>query len=382
MAQIDISNYNLDGKSVKQLAFLLYKTGNDSNLVNQLVSRFSLENLINTKNNGLISNLLLYYILTNDDEKIEEIIRLCSIYGFNMMKRDYLNLAKYFYPINIDGSIKYFNYIFSMVSTSTDSVILSKDVDFLIENKMFGLISLIPGVFIESSINSYPLVNSNEIELKLKMIDNKIIDNIKDYVEKNLGIETVKQLNQFVKTQMTNFDAIIDGGNVLHARSGLIGPSSLNDLENLMELVKKEVGNPLLVIHRRHLKTWPNIINRLNVMKISYYLTPYSMNDDIFILWFFLNYGSTPYIISNDKYRDHIFKFETSKKGIIANSNKSELDYDFSQFNYILHQQTLKYNLVQLTIDSQPTYSRCIQQKNGRIYVPHLSGKFIELVIL
>jgi hypothetical protein len=51
MAQIDISNYNLDGKSVKQLAFLLYKTGNDSNLVNQLVSRFSLENLINTKNN-------------------------------------------------------------------------------------------------------------------------------------------------------------------------------------------------------------------------------------------------------------------------------------------------------------------------------------------
>jgi hypothetical protein len=247
---------------------------------------------------------------------------------------------------------------------------------------MFDLISLIHGLFIESSINSYPLVNSNEIELKLKMIDNKIIDNIKDYVEKNLGIETVKQLNQFVKTQMTNFDAIIDGGNVLYARSGLIGPSSLNDLENLMDLVKKEVGNPLLVIHRRHLKTWPNLINRLNVMKISYYLTPYNMNDDIFILWFFLNYGSTPYIISNDKYRDHIFKFETSKKGIIANSNKSELYYDFSQFNYILHQQTLKYNLVQHKIDSQPTHSRCIQQKNGRIYVPHLSGKFIELVIL
>jgi hypothetical protein len=382
MFHFDINNYNLEGKGVNQLAFLLYQTQNDSNLVNQLVSRFSLENLIKTKNNGLISNLLLYYISTNDIEKIEKIISLGSIYDFNMMKRDYLNLAKYFYPIDINISIKYFNHIFSLVSTNTDSVILSKDVDFLIENKMFSLISLISGLFIESSINSYPLVNGNERELKLKMIDSKIIDNIKDYVEKIIGTESVKKLNQFVKTQMTNFDTIIDGGNVLHARTGLIGPSSLNDLKKLIELVKKEVGNPLLVIHRRHLKTLPNLISHLNAMKISYYLTPYNMNDDIFILWFFLNYGSVPYIISNDQYRDHIFKFETSKKGKMVESTKSQLDNNFSQFNYILHQQTLKYNLVQLSIDSQPTYSRCIQQENNRIYIPHLSGKFIELVIL
>jgi hypothetical protein len=370
---IDINNYKLDEKGVKQLAFLLYQNNNDPGFVNQLINRFSLENLIKTKNNGLISNLLSYYISTNNVKKIEEIIIQSSNYDFNMMKRDYLNLSKYFYSIDIDVSIKYFNHIFSLVSTSTDSVILSKDVDFLIKNKMFGLISLISGLFIESSINSYPLINGNDIKLKLKIIDSKIINNIKDYVEKIMGSKYVKQLNHYVKTQNTMFDAIIDGGNVIHTRYGFIGQNSLNDLKNLLKLVKNKVGNPLLVIHRRHLKTCPNLISCLNIMKISYYLTPYNMNDDIFILWFFLKYNSTPYIISNDKYRDHIFKFETNKKYIKDNI--------FSQFNHVLHQQTLQYNLVQHDIDSLPQYSRCIQLENNRIYIPHLSGRFIELFI-
>ncbi len=379
MACIDISSYNLDGKGVKQLAFLLHQSNNDSNLVNQLVSKFSMENLIKTKNNGLISNLLHYYISTDNIEIINQIVSLANIHDFNMMKRDYLNLAKYFYQIDFDVSVKYFNHIFSMVSTNTDSAILTKDIDFLIENKMFNLISLISGVFIESSINSYPLVDGNEKNLKLKMIDSKIIDSIREYIETTIGITMMQQLNHFVDIQTHKFDAIIDGGNVLHARTGSINSGSLFDLENLIDLVKKKVGNPILVIHRRHLKTYPSLISRLNMLKISYYLTPYAMNDDIFIMWFFLKFDSSPYIISNDKYRDHIFKFETSKKNMMKNTPM--LNYNFSQFNHVLHQQTLKYNVSQNSINDSPSYSNCIQLQNDRLYIPHISGKFIELVI-
>lgn len=370
-----MANYNLEKHEVNQIAFLLHQTNNDSKIVNHLVSKFSLENLIKTKNNGLISNLILYYIFIRDTDKIEEIIKLGNLYNFTMMKRDYLNLAKYFYQIDINISIKYFKHILSNVALNTDSVILSKDVDFLIENKLFNLFPLISGLFIKSSINSYPLVDGNERPLKLKIINSIITDNIKNYVEKELGLDMIDQLSYFVRTQIKNVNAIIDGGNVLHARTGSIGTNSLIDLENLIELVNKKVGNPLLVIHRRHLKTYPKLINYLNRIKVSYYLTPYGMNDDIFILWFFLHFGTISYIISNDKYRDHIFKFETSKKNILIKN-------DFSQFNYVLNQQTLKYNLVQLVIDSVPCYSKCIQQVNDRIYIPHLSGKFIELIIL
>ena len=380
MEQIDIGNYNLDTKGVKQIAFLLYLTHNDSDLVNKLISKFSLENLIKTKNNGLVSNLLLYFISINDSPKIEEIIRLCGIYGFIMMKRDYLNLTKYFYHTNIDMSIKYFNNIFSMVSSNTDSAILSKDVDFIIENKMLNILLLIQGIFIESSINSYPLVDGNDRALKLKTIDSAVLDNIKKYVEKVLGIDIMKLLIKFNDNKFNDnkFDAIIDGGNVLHARTGTINSNSLSDLENLIGQVKLKVGNPLLVIHKRHLKTFPGLIKRLDSSKTTYYLTPYNMNDDIFIIWFFLNYGSVPYIISNDQYRDHIFKFETSKKSLITEHGS---EGNFSQFNHVIHQQTLGYDLAHQTINSKPTYSRCIQQQNNRIYVPHLSGKFIELTI-
>lgn len=379
MEDIDISSYKLDKKGVNQLAFLLYKNNNDSKLVNQILSTFSLEDLIDTKNNGLISNLLLYFISINDTNNIEQIISLGTIKGFNMMKRDYLNLAKYFYQIDINISIKYFNNIFSLASNSTDSIIISKDVDFIIENKLFILLNLILGLFVESSINTYPLVNGNNKQLKLNTIDSKVVDSIKNYVEDIIGIEIVRTLNRFSCCQITDFDAIIDGGNILHSRTGSINSNSLDDLEEVIEQVNKKVGNPLLVIHRRHLKKWPNLISQL---KISYYLTPYNMNDDIFIMWFFLNYGSKPYIISNDKYRDHIFKLETSNKKMIS-------EYSFSQFNNILHQQTLRYIVIRNTIPQQvqyninpkPEYSRCIQQQNNIIYVPHSSGKFIEINI-
>jgi hypothetical protein len=373
MALIDISKYNLEAKSVKQLAFLLYQTNNDSQLVNQLVSKFSLENLIKTKNNGLISNLLLYYISSEDNDKIEEIIRLGQIHNLSLMKRDYLNLAKYYYQYDKDISIKFFEKILSMVSSNTDSVIFPKDIDFIIENKMFELLSLTSGMFTQTTILGYPLIDGNDRALNLKTIGEDIISNINDCFEKILGAE-VKNLKEFMGSRNKKFDVIIDGGNVIHARSGLVQPSSLNDLENIIGLVKTNIGNPLLVIHRRHIKTFPNLINRLNSLKINYYLTPYNMNDDIFILWFFLNLGSSPFIISNDKYRDHIFKFETSKKKITN-------EYALNQFHHILHQQTLGFDLISQTLDSIPTFSKCIQRQNGTIYVPHQSGKFIELFI-
>jgi hypothetical protein len=372
MAHVD----KLDKMGVKTIGFLLYKHNDNEDFINQIITKFSLDNLIKTKNNGIISNLLSYYILTNNNEKIEEIIRLVDIHSIYIMKRDYLNLAKYYYKINIDKSVWFFKQILSKVSLNTDSVILPKDLDFIINNKLYSLLKLLSGLFIETSINSQPLINGCDRELKLQLISPDIIDNIKNHIDKIFGDNIIKQLDEFVSNQdqpsNTNIDAIIDGGNVIHSQTGFINSNSLSDLENIIALVKKHVGNPLLVIHCRHLKTCPNLISCLDSQKISYYLTPYNMNDDNFIIWFFLNYKSKPFIISNDQYRDHIFKFETSKKS-------TELEYGFSQFSHIIQQQTLGYNLVLGKIESKPTYSRCIQVINNLIYIPHESGQFIEL---
>ena len=201
-------------------------------------------------------------------------------------------------------------------------------------------------------------------------INYELINDLSNLLENNAK----NILEQFIKSQIKQFDAIIDGGNIIHARQGTINQYSLIDLENIISNIKKTIGNPLLVIHRRHLKTFPDLINKLKLMNVSYYLTPYNMNDDFYILWFFLKMNTNAFIISNDKYRDHIFKFETSKKNIIY-------QYNLSQFNYILHQQTLDFDINTGYIKPKPTYSRCIQLKDGKIYVPHQNGNFIEITI-
>ena len=361
---IKINLTSLDKKGINEVAYQLHKSMNDYNLLIEIVSNYSLESLINTKNSGIISNLLLYYVSIGDDYKINEILKNNEIL---LMKRDCLILAKYYYKIDINKSNSFFRQILERSTTNTGSIIQSKDIDFIIENKMHNLLYFIEGLFVESNLN-YNLLDSDK--LKLKYLDNCILLTLRKHVESILGLNSVLWLEKFINNQ--NFVAIIDGGNVLHSRNGTLDSNSLKDLVNLIILVRQTIGKPLLVIHQRHLKIFPDLINILNELKVKRYITPYNNNDDIFIIWFFLKLGSKPFIISNDQYRDHIFKFETSKK--ILNNQ-----FSFSQFNNILQQQTLSYNITEQTINPIPKYSKCIQVINTSIYVPHLSGKFIEL---
>jgi hypothetical protein len=132
------------------------------------------------------------------------------------------------------------------------------------------------------------------------------------------------------------------------------------------------LGKSLLIIHRKHTKTFPNLINQLKSIGVTYFLTPYKVNDDIFILWFFLNIETKPYIITNDKYRDHIFHFETVNK-------KENTNLSMSQFKHVLSQQSLEYDITNNTISQPIRVSRCIHKIENKIYIPHMSGQFIEI---
>ena len=69
--------------------------------------------MIKTKNNGLISHILNYYISIGDDANINQIIFMVSkMDDFSLMKRDYLQLINYYYSTDknksteIEGDIK------------------------------------------------------------------------------------------------------------------------------------------------------------------------------------------------------------------------------------------------------------------------------------
>jgi L-rhamnose mutarotase len=240
---------------------------------------------------------------------------------------------------------------------------------------MFVLLTKLKDVFIEASCDydTYVDVDANKIEDGVK--STKLINSlILEVVTNNISPDIKAYLDTFLLLNNKNFKAIIDGGNVLYSNNGKINKESLNNLIKIIELTKKMFGKSLLVIHRRHTKTFPNLISELKKTGVTYYLTPYNVNDDIFILWFFLNCQSNPYIITNDKYRDHIFNFETSNK-------KDNINLSMSQFKHLLTQQSLEYDITYLCINKPIKVSKCIHLIENKVYVPHVSGKFIEIIL-
>ena len=337
--------------------YMLHCSLNNKEKCMSLLEKIGIQYIINSKNNGLVSNLLEYYIRYDNNMIAPLIQNLMKIERFALMKRDYLKLANYYYNDNYSMAESIFmNNIMSKVNFNSDFILSSKDIDYMIENRMYCLLEKLENIHITTNINMNIVIpqnlklvdiNQNIRESILQKIES-MIPNQKYFLEKNFG--------------MGNFKTIIDGGSVIHNRGGVIRNTSIMDLINITNMCEA----PIVVIHERHKKTMKHLEQIFVQKNINYYFTPPHLNDDVFILWFFLkSVGS--YIVSNDKYRDHIFTFETKGK----NTN--------SQFNYILLQQTLEFNCIKMWLQDKPKYSKCIQKINNMLYVPHVSGNFIEI---
>jgi hypothetical protein len=257
-----------------------------------------------------------------------------------LMKRDYLNLIKYYYKIDYNIAINIFDkYIINNI--------VSKDLDFIIENKLFLLIKKLDGIFIKTSINSYQqLINDN---LKLYYLETYHCNQIISYLNLN-----------YINNPNKKYNVIIDGGNILYARNGII---NINDFMLIIKKIVSKYNSILVIIHQKYCTKFPILIEIMKELSIDYYLTPYNMNDDIFIIWFFLKMQTKAFIITNDKFRDHVYDFAKY--------------CDYNLFINILHQQTLNYNILTLLINDEPKYSICIQKIDNNIYVPQINGRFI-----
>ncbi len=239
-------------------------------------------------------------------------------------------------------------------------------------DQLFLLITKLNGLFIEASCD-FSCVNQDIINYDNK-INVKIDNSIFETINKNLSSENKLYIENFWKINNEEFKVIIDGGNVLHSSQGKLNNESIYNLINIIKKTEQLFGKSLLIIHKKHLKTFPNLINQLKSTGVTYFLTPYKVNDDIFILWFFLNIENKPYIITNDKYRDHVFHFETVNK-------KENTNLSMSQFKHVLSQQSLEYNINNTTISQPIRVSRCIHVIENKIFVPHILGHFIEIIL-
>jgi hypothetical protein len=267
--------------------------------------------------NGIITNLILYYIKINNKNKIDYFLE-----NYKLMKRDYLNIIVY---------DKNYLYLFDFIINNFE--LLDKDLDFIINNKI-NVLHKLDGYFLKNNCNYINTIDTKL--LKLYYLDEKSIELMLNLIEKEIII--TNKINDLLKI---NYDNIIDCGNIIYNNQGKINYNNLNIINQLN-------GNNLLIIHTKHKKNLNS-----NIFKNNIYFTPYKFNDDLYILYFFLKMKTKCFIISNDKYRDHIFNFNISEK-----------------FKNIITQQTINYNLDNNTINNYPTFSNCIQVINDLIFIP------------
>lgn len=331
-----LNNYEINGLCRTFYTYMMEKKFDT--LRSEILLKYSIDFLLNTKNKGLISLILQYGISTNNKEIIDKIFPYVS------MKRDYLNYIVY-NKENKELCLKVFQEKI-MVDT-----ILSKDIEFLIENNLYFLIKLLDGKFIkidyEGSISTDFTPKKYFFENSIKYFSEIIKDQEKNIIDKFMAV-----------IEEGKYKYIIDAGNILYSRNGQICDYSVIDLQ----FVINKFPNSLIIIHRKHLNN--HKIKNLVKDKL-FFSTPYLINDDIFILaaYLFNNqnlFNNSCKIISNDCFKDHTIKYEDWRNHLLDDIIKYE-----NKNGHIIFEDEIN-------------YSNCIQVFNDEIYIPGPKG-FIRI---
>ena len=323
-----------------------------------------------TREKGIITMVLRFAISECDNA------RIASVFDRLSMKRDYFALMIY----NRDPE-----YCAHLFTRYIDAALLdSKDIRFMIENRLTFLFRYLDGKFLHdsSSQTAGELVETDSVS----SLSRYALQGCEHYIQKIVAqiekdpknkskqhLPVLKNLEKLTPL----YDTIIDGGNVLHSYNGSPNP---DDLNAMIQLVRRNGCSPLVVIHKSHTdeRRNPSYAPRINAMlrDVSHIITPAGLNDDLFILLAYLmriqkeerkqKNGLRVSIVTRDTYTDHMDKFKRAEK---------DVSDDFGKY--------LASDLVPFVNDGggnmrfhlQPAISHCIQIVESHAYIPVIIEK-------
>lgn len=297
-------------------------SGNIKSVEENILNNYKIETLIKVKNKGLISLILQYAILVDNQELILTIMPYIS------MKRDFFTLIS---ANKLD--ISYCKKIF--IDNIDKNSICQKDIFYIIENNLHFLLPFLEGIFIE--LNLEGSIKNNSRFKKYYLTNTKKYE---DYFYTKLNKEIITSFQDKIKDE---YNIIIDAGNILFSRDGTFGNHSVDDFKYVIDCFPTS----LIIIHQRHLKN--KRIKELMSNQL-FFATPYGLNDDIFIILAYLK--NQVNIITNDNYKDHTIDETLFRSHLLDDLIKYENIKGKIKFNEILN------------------YSRCIQVIDDITYIP------------
>ena len=363
--------------SKKELGQFCYQLRHDidhqnfKNLSNLLTIK-SINNYLKLNNFGLNHLILEYYLKTNNIDQFESVFRYLGENGL-LKKRDIMMFVKYLIKMkNLEYAYQIFSSkivnVFPLVSEDLELICSIKDWNHLLSNYTNSWLKLDN----PCNLTSYPIdkitcTNCHNNLEKIYPTKNEIKMTI-DLLKKQMGKYYQKYYDIIVNLKYT---IIIDVGNILFSSGkGNINKISFSKLLDIINQLSNE--KILLVSHQRHFNKknknqYSDLINQIEE-KVELLLTPYKQNDDWYIILASILKNSR--IITNDKFRDHIFDSKISDKiqeSIIKNLVDDQvINYQFSSNNVIFKNKML--------------YSRRIQKINGIWHVPHYDNKIVCLI--
>jgi hypothetical protein len=198
-------------------------------------------------------------------------------------------------------------------------------------------------MFLKIDIEGSDIYNSKLKKYKLQNTEKYITQ-----FSKKISHKSLKEFNDVISN---DYDYIIDAGNILFSRTGLIGRHSIKDLKTVVDKFPKS----LIVIHKRHLENK----HILDIIKDKlYFATPQYMNDDLFTILAYLNRQVN--IITNDAFKDHSI----------------DDNYLRNHINDILIKYTNDKGV--FTFIPERNYTECVQVIDHKVYIPSKNG-FIEI---
>jgi hypothetical protein len=324
-----------------------------------------------TREKGIITMVLRFAILEHDDA------RIASVFDRLSMKRDYFALMVY------NPEPEYCAHLFTRY---IDAALLdSKDIRFMIENRLTFLFRYLDGKFLHDSRPTCDGDGGGELVESEPCLCRYTLQGCEHYIQKivaqiekdpkNKSKQHLPVLKKLRETSL--YDAIIDGGNVLYSYNGNPNP---DDLNAMIQLVRRNGCNPLVVIHKSHTdeRRNPSYAPRINAMlrEVPHIITPAGLNDDLFILLAYLiriqkeerkqKNGSRISIITRDTYTDHMDKFKRAEKDVSDDFGK-HLASDIVSF---VNDGGGNMRICICLQPAIPAISHCIQIVEPHAYIP------------